>query len=154
MEETEMRKYITDYLKEHGEFAYNSETNGNFTLRCRGNNIQLDFNIGCDTAASMGIPIKQKPKVIEDTIFGILAYFQTEIRFCQHCGMPIDYGYTDDEGWLYCCEDCFGDEMDECYGKGKWRTTETAGVNGGYYEYYDEHFKEWCDTGIYYTEWY
>lgn len=146
-----MRKYITDYLKAHGEYAYSSETNGNFTLKLNADHIQFSFDTGWGREASICIPINQKELDIEDIISSMLERADTEIRFCEHCGKPIDRGFTIDEGGWYCCEDCFEDDMNEYYGEGKWRRTETG---SGYYEHYNENFKDWWNTGIYYTEWY
>ena len=146
-----MIKYITDYLKEHGEFHYNSECNGDFTLKLCKDYILFKFDTWCDGCEmSVRISTKQKPAYIEDIIMDTLERFEREIRFCSHCGKPIDSGFTVDDGNWYCCEDCFEDDMNEDYGKGKWRRTDTGYC---YYAYYDENFKEWCNTHIYYTEW-
>ena len=76
---------------------------------------------------------------------------KTEVRFCEECGKPYDAGFIAGDGDWYCCEDCFDDAMNKCYGEGKWRPTEEEGCYGGFYEYLDE--DEWIDTSVYYTEW-
>ena len=75
-----------------------------------------------------------------------------EIRFCDECGKPMDYGYTMDDGSWYCCEECFEPAMNKDYGQGNWKSTENTGEWGGYYAVLKD--GEWEDTGIYYTEWY
>lgn len=90
----------------------------------------------------------------EEEISEILSEnFGIEIRFCEQCGKPFDAGYTVDCGWWYCCEECFDEAMDDDYGEGNWRPTDTEGIYGGFYEFLDKSNNTWEDTGIYYTEW-
>lgn len=71
---------------------------------------------------------------------------------CEDCGTHLYEGYTDDFGTLYCCENCLLVYMNNTYGKGMWRQTDGhSGVNGGFFEFFDETSGEWYDTGIYYT---
>lgn len=74
-----------------------------------------------------------------------------EVLHCEECGTRIYDGYTDDFGDLYCCENCLPAYMNKTYGEGMWRSTEHPGVNGGFFEFFDETSGEWYDTGIYYT---
>lgn len=80
-----------------------------------------------------------------------------EIRFCDVCGCPMDTGFTDDDADFYNCEDCFPKDMDERYGKDKWReySSEDGDCNslGGFYEYMNED-GEWEPEPSYYTEWF
>ena len=79
--------------------------------------------------------------------------YKIEIRFCDHCGIPIDCGYMIDDGSFYSCEECFEDIMDKYYGKDGWRDTDEEGEWGGYYEWLKSD-GTWEDTGIFWTEWY
>lgn len=79
--------------------------------------------------------------------------YDIEIRFCEQCGKPFNAGYTTDCGAWYCCEECFDEAMDDDYGEGNWRPTDTEGIYGGFYEFLDKSNNTWEDTGIYYTEW-
>lgn len=88
--------------------------------------------------------------MILDIVNSHLKY--NNIRFCDVCGKPIQEGYMSDDGCYYSCEDCFEADMDESYGKGKWRATEEEGEYGGFYEALDDNGK-WEDTTIFYTEW-
>lgn len=55
-----------------------------------------------------------------------------EVLHCEKCGTRLYDGY-------------------EAYGKKMWRPTEYSGVNGGFFEFFNETSGEWYDTGIYYT---
>lgn len=85
-----------------------------------------------------------------------------EFRICNHCGLPMIDGMTNEGGWVIhdfdVHEECFEAAMDERYGKGKWRPIEgdMTGGNDGYYEALtgdEADPPEWIDTGIYYTQW-
>ncbi len=77
---------------------------------------------------------------------------------CDRCGKPMQSGFTTEGGLFihgdHFCEDCFESAMDEMYGKGGWRVSESeeCGENGGYYDELVD--GQWIDTGFYYTEWY
>ena len=81
---------------------------------------------------------------------------ETEMRYCTHCGKPIDCGMTDDFGEVWVHEDCFEDYMNKTYGKGNWKSTggDKEDGAGGYYLVRDDENSEWYGSGIYYTEWY
>lgn len=81
---------------------------------------------------------------------------ETEMRYCTHCGKPIDCGMTTDDGDCYVHEDCFEEYMDKTYGKGNWKSTDGDKEDGagGYYLVRDDENSEWYGSGIYYTEWY
>lgn len=70
---------------------------------------------------------------------------------CEECGNSLYDGYTDDFGSVYCCEKCLPTYMNKTYGEGMWRPTGHSGVNGGFFEFFDETSGGWYDTGIYYT---
>ena len=75
--------------------------------------------------------------------------YETEIRFCEECGIPYDAGYMAGCGDWYCCEECFEPAMNKYYKK--WKVNDSEGVYGGFYSEWNG--TEWEDTGIYYTEW-
>lgn len=92
--------------------------------------------------------------IVSDDIWEIIDFAQEhgkDFRVCQHCGKPFWGGYTDLTDF-YSCEECFEDEMNECFPEG-WRLNESGdeGENGGYYDC--KNGDEWTDTGIFYTEW-
>lgn len=101
----------------------------------------------------MEVPLDDKDE--ESKILDIVNNFfiDDNIRFCDVCGKPMQQGYMSDDGGYHSCEDCFDDDMNKSYGKGKWRATEEAGEYGGFYEAVNHH-GEWEDTSIFYTEWY
>lgn len=78
-----------------------------------------------------------------------------EVRFCDHCGKPMQEGFTDDAGSFYNCEDCFPVDMNERYGEGNWRPTDGGEENEdeGYYEYRESPDSPWEPEPSYYTEW-
>lgn len=140
-------KTILDYLNEHKRYEHDA-MGRNFIVEIRENDIYLTLNeevwlIEGDTGSEL-----------EYCIQDILEENKIEIRFCEVCGKPMDYGYTVDDGGWYCCEECFEPAMDDEYGKRNWRVTDEAGEQGGYYEYMNMYNCEWKDTGIYYTEWF
>ena len=139
-------KTIVDYLKENKRYIqdikgldFELELVGNYIiLKCKERGWwwrltpHLDFNCVVQvTLESQGI----------------------EIRFCEECGRPFNAGYMAGNGDWYCCEDCFEKEMDDTYGKDKWRPSDEEGEWEGWYEYLNSN-GEWEDTGIFYTEWY
>lgn len=81
---------------------------------------------------------------------------ETEMRYCAHCGKPIECGMTTDDGDFYVHQDCFEEYMNKTYGKGNWKETEDNEEDGagGYYLVRDDENSEWYGSGIYYTEWY
>ena len=139
-------KTILDYLKENGKYTHDVE-NKDFTLELEGKVVVLKYH-----EHEWWIAAHFSKHVEDEVIFLLDENFGIEIRFCETCGCPMDYGYTVDDGSFYCCEECFEPTMDKTYGKENWRSTEHSGANGGYYEYLNN--GEWEDTGIYYTEWY
>jgi len=72
------------------------------------------------------------------------------IRECEECGKGIREGFTDMDGGLICCKECFNSYMDKTHGKNAWRETEDDGCEG-YYQYYES--EKWYGTGIFWTEW-
>ena len=137
-------KNIIDYLKENKTYEHDA-LGRDFTLMLSGDNVVLTYN-GYDW-------LIKADNYAEGEIQGILEDYKIEIRFCEECGKPIDMGFIADGGFWYCCEDCFEEAMDKCYGKGKWRGTEYEGEYGGFYECLKDN-GEWEDTSIFYTEWY
>lgn len=136
-------KTVVDYLKENGKFVgYIGKHEviliplpGYILMNLDGHNYPID---------------KHKA---EYAIQNILEEVDgTEIRFCEECGKPYDCGYMVDDGSWHCCEDCFEEAMDKCYGKGKWCGTEEEGCYGGFYENLQDD-GTWEDTGVFYTEW-
>jgi len=69
---------------------------------------------------------------------------------CDNCGRTTDSWYTDEASHF--CPDCFPKMMDSIYGKGNWRPTDTEGVFGGFFEYWDDVAKLWLDSGFFYTD--
>lgn len=139
-------KTVVDYLKEHGKYEHDFEGRA-FELILKGNQILLNHAEGWAV-----IKTDLEDYEIENAIEEILEDHKIQIRFCEECGKPFDAGFIAGDGDWYCCEDCFDGAMDQTYGKGKWRPSESEGENGGWYEALDE--DEWVDTSVYYTEWY
>lgn len=136
-------KTIVDYLNKEKFHDYIGSCD--VVLEIEGNKITMT----CDSAEYIIDILKATPEYkIQDILE---EEYKTEVRFCEECGKPYDAGFIAGDGDWYCCEDCFEDAMNKCYGKGKWRPTEEEGCSGGFYESLDE--DEWLDTGIYYTEW-
>ena len=139
-------KTIIDYLKTKGKFE------GCFSQH----DIVIDLNdnevlLWCDEDKWL-ININDTDCAIEHEIQDILdENYQTEIRFCEECGKPMDKGYIAGDGDWYCCEDCFESAMNATYGKGKWKATKEEGYYGGFYAYFDG--KEWEDTSVFWTSW-
>ena len=77
-----------------------------------------------------------------------------EFRICDVCGAVMADGFLVEDGSLHICEGCFKPWMDENCPDG-WRVNEHGDDllwDGGYY---DELIGgEWCDTGIFWTQWY
>ena len=138
-------KTVMDYLKEHKRYEHDA-MGRNFILELREGDVFLKLN------EEEWLVDGENGQEIEVCIQDILEENKIEIRFCEICGKPFDYGYTVDGGFWYCCEDCFEPTMDNDYGKGNWRGTDEEGDNGGFYEYLSD--GEWEDTGVYWTEWY
>lgn len=139
-------KTILDYLADNGETTVIIGVHkirfepcfGSITVHVDG---AKQYDIGVDEA-----------EIAQNEIQEILyENHQTEIRFCEECGKPIDEGFMAGDGDWYCCDDCFENAMNETYGKGKWRATKAEGPSGGYYVCFDG--KEWEDTGIFWTSW-
>ncbi len=139
-------KGVVDYLKEKGQFYYDL-LDHEFELEIEGDNVLI--KVGEDEWL---IEIGDGSGV-EHEIRETLEEYGTQIRFCDHCGMPIDEGFMIDDGSFYSCEDCFESIMDKYYGKDKWRDTDDEGEWGGYYEWL-KNDGTWEDTGIFWTQWY
>ena len=147
-------KTLIDYLEEHGKYEHRSHQepflcelhrndkvvllDGHITLTVSGDTHIINLCDGCHNAWA------EIQDILQDN-YGI------EIRLCEECGKPMDVGYIAGDGDWYCCEDCFEEAMNEAFGEGNWRKTETEGSRGGFYEYLDG--EEWVDTGIYDTAW-
>ena len=154
------KKNIIDYLKEHEnnrtEFtntSYNhtikefEHTDVTLTL------VEYGIHIYIDGELERFVNLDDDCEyIIQDFLFD---EYGIDIRFCDHCGCPMQAGYTDDDADFYNCEECFPKDMDERYGKGNWRTYEERNGDcnnmGGYYEYLEN--GEWRDEPSYYTEW-
>lgn len=78
-----------------------------------------------------------------------------QIRICDHCGCPMERGYTDDDADFYNCEKCFPKDMNERYGEDYWREMDSEEPNymGGFFEYFNRETREWEAEPSYYTEW-
>lgn len=86
--------------------------------------------------------------------------YKEDVFYCDHCGKILTRGMTDDDGNIHVHEDCFNDYMNQTYGEGNWKETETDEYGcsieddlGGYYLIRYNRNEEWEATGIYYTEW-
>lgn len=140
-------KNIVDYLENNGALkTYIGIYNVSFELLFdyivmvidKDNHYKIDINDKFDAQQE-----------IQDILYDT---YKTEVRFCEECGKPYDMGFMAGDGDWYCCEDCFEESMDKCYGEGKWRGTDEEGCNGGFYESLQDN-GEWEDTGIFWTEW-
>ena len=139
-------KTILDFLMENGEYA-NAIGNIDVTWTPNFGYITMCVNETDSYEIEAENPFEFQNQ-IQDILYD---KYKTEVRFCEECGKPFDRGFMADDGGWYSCEDCFESAMDKCYGKEKWRPTDTEGSYGGYYEALDG--DEWEDTSIFYTEW-
>lgn len=140
-------KGIVDYLKENGKYEHDA-MGRNFTLELEDKVVTLRYK-----GHEWLIYVRSNMQLEDEIIFLLEENFGIEIRFCQTCGKPIDFGFMEYYGYFYSCEEHFEESMNEAYGEGKWRKSEHEGEHGGFYEFLD-HDGEWEDTGIFYTEWY
>ena len=69
--------------------------------------------------------------MVSNDIFDLQDFYEEysneegEFRICEVCGKPYDEGYMTEGGTFYACSDeCFCNDADARYGKGKWKRTE------------------------------
>lgn len=70
------------------------------------------------------VTVKGKYIIDADDICNISQFIEKfklpELRFCEHCGKPMQAGYVLENGMDYACTECFPFMMDEEYGVNRW----------------------------------
>lgn len=116
--------------------------------------------------------MKNGLQMVSNDIFDLQDFYEEysneegEFRICEVCGKPYDEGYMTEGGTFYACSDeCFRNDADARYGKGKWKLTEELTEEekknvlwnefgeDSYHAYLDEDGK-WHPDNTFYTEWF
>lgn len=78
---------------------------------------------------------------------------EIEPLFCEECGRMLTEGYTDADGSLHVCPDCFEEYMNKHYGTHGWMEVPDDGCDGYYLVACASAVNGYTGTGIFYTTW-